>query len=322
MAQPSVSVPSLIFKCIACGISVPMRSQDWPLRCVCGLVATEPEPTRWIRNTDRARATIKLAGMLPSTITAVAGVSRSGISSALQICELLHLHPFSISMQCELTPLTHGYRFNANRRDDGDLLIVDDTVASGRSMKHLQKSIGRIARPKIWHAVTYASPQASGLVDFYAERLNLPHYLEWNFFNSTHSPATALDFDGVLCRECQADEDDDGPKYLRFLETAEPLYLPRRCPVPLIVTARLEKYRPQTEAWLAKWGVVCRKLVMGPWSTLAERRAHYSAAEHKGQAYKKSQCLIFVESCPRQAKQIAQESGKRVICPATAEIFN
>ena len=126
-----------------------------------------------------------------------------------------------------------------------------------------------------------------------------------------------MDFDGILCEDCSAEDDDDGSRYVRFLETAKPKYLVRSCEIPLIVTARLEKYRALTEAWLRRWGVRCRELVMGPW---AERSRAYDIGQFKGQVYRDSAATIFVESCPAQARTIAEVSGKRVICPATGEI--
>ena len=46
----------------------------------------------------------------------------------------------------------------------------------------------------------------------------------------------------------------------------------RRGPIPLIVMARLEKYREPTMAWLTRWGIEVQRLVMGPWKTIQERR--------------------------------------------------
>lgn len=291
--------------------------------CPDGKWAATASKPRWITNQDRAAATLKLAGMVPSTVTAVAGVSRSGLSSAMQLSELLHLHPFAISLDGDLASLPHGYRFAAAAPDSGDLLIVDDTVASGTSLRRLRQKVDRItSRRRIWWAVTYANPKAAHLVDFCAETLPLPHFLEWNFFNSIHMPNAALDVDGILCRDCRPEEDDDGPAYAQFLAHAEPLYLPRREPVPLIVTARLEKYREQTEAWLSRWGVRCDHLLMGAWSTRDERRQRYSAADHKGRAFADSRASIFVESCPTQAREIFARAGKTVICPTTSEVWS
>jgi hypothetical protein len=60
---------------------------------------------------------------------------------------------------------------------------------------------------------------------------------------------------------------------------------------------------------------------MGPWATKDERSRGYDAGAHKGAAYRNSEATIFVESCPIQARAIAEASGKRVICPATAGVF-
>jgi hypothetical protein len=212
--------------------------------------------------------------------------------------------------------LPWGERFRGAPSDDGRLLVVDDTVASGLSMQRLKPVIAGLQRPTLV-AVVYASPEATHLVDLYAEPLPLPHYLEWNFFNSIHSEHAALDFDGVLCEDCPPNLDDDGAEYRRWLASAPPKHLPRKSLVPLIATGRVEKYRAETESWLARYRLRCRKLVMA-----ADRREHETPAPVKARAYAESSATIFVESCAIQAKQIAEMSGKRVMCPATAEIWN
>jgi hypothetical protein len=45
-----------------------------------------------------------------------------------------------------------------------------------------------------------------------------------------------------------------GPRYENFLVNARPKFLPRKYHVKLICTARLEKWRPQTEEWLRRHG--------------------------------------------------------------------
>lgn len=137
-----------------------------------------------------------------------------------------------------------------------------------------------------------------------------------------------MDFDGILCRDCRPEEDDDDQRYLNFLSTAEPVFLPRKVTVPLIITARLEKYRQQNEAWLQRHSISWSKLVMHPAETLSERRRddiveykaiHYSewASRHRalpGQA-------IFIESDDYQAKAIAARSGRLVVCPASGQVY-
>jgi hypothetical protein len=42
----------------------------------------------------------------------------------------------------------------------------------------------------------------------------------------------------------------------------------------------------------------------------------------KARAYAESDAKLFVESCPVQAREIAEHTGKRVICATTAEVWN
>jgi uncharacterized HAD superfamily protein/adenine/guanine phosphoribosyltransferase-like PRPP-binding protein len=291
----------------------------WETVCPQGLWT---ENARWIRTVDRTAAVEKLIAAIPADVTAVAGVPRSGMAAAGQIAEALHIKMCAVHDDTGLIELPSGLRFDGQEPDDGTLLVVDDTVASGLSMCSLRPQLRELSqRRRILTAVVYASPEAAHTVDLYAELLPLPHFLEWNFFNSIHTQSAAFDFDGILCEDCPVEDDDDGPRYARFLDSVRPKYLVRSCEIPLIVTARLEKYREPTEAWLRRYGVRCRQLVMGPWATKDERTRSYDAGAYKGQAYRDSEATIFVESCPIQARAIAEASGKRVICPATAEVF-
>jgi hypothetical protein len=168
--------------------------------------------------------------------------------------------------------------------------------------------------------------------DIFAVELKWPHILEWNVFNSVLSPSVAMDFDGILCRDCPAGSDDDGPRYLEFIRHAQPLYMPRRSPVPLIVTAMIERYRNETEEWLKRHGVRWHKLVMHPASSLAERNrdeiAAYKAKHFLAWATQlkggRMLPLIFMESDDRQAKRIgdiAKGGGRLVVCPASGAVY-
>lgn len=210
---------------------------------------------------------------------------------------------------------------------NGKVLIVDDTVMTGNSLKAIRPLVQR-EFPNVLTSAVYVNPLAVVKPDLWAVDLGWPHLLEWNLFNSVLSSNMACDFDGILCRDCPAGSDDDGPKYLEFINNAQPLYVPRKEPIPLIVTARIEKYRTETEAWMSRWGIRCRKLVMHPASTLVERNRdnipaykarHFSdwARHHKP----KPPPLAFIESDDRQARMIAKTTGLMVICPATAGVY-
>jgi hypothetical protein len=139
----------------------------------------------------------------------------------------------------------------------------------------------------------------------------------------------ATDFDGILCRDCRHNEDDDGEKYLNFIRTAEPKYVIRKTEIPLIVTARIERYRSETMEWLHRHKMNVRRLVMHPAATLQERDRDNIAA-YKAREFAKwagthrlqgPPPVGFIESDDRQAKQIAAISGKMVICPLSAKVY-
>lgn len=302
-----------------------MATESCPLGKWSATVEVPPDPARWISDAGLVKYTNALLYKLPPDIDAVAGVTRSGMDPAAYLAKRLHVPLYEINKYVGIRPLGKGWRLGAGEPVDcaKHLLVVDDTVANGVSMRWIA---GMVAKERLTRKVTTAavlcSDEGLRIVDLYGEHLPNPHYLAWNFFNSVHSPVAALDMDGIICHDCPRDDDDDGPRYAKWLDEVRPLNLPRKEPVPLIVTARLEKYRKLTEAWLRRWGVRWNKLVMGTWATKDERSRNYNAGEYKGGVYKRSDCILFVESCPHQAEEIAKASGKRVICPAVERIWN
>lgn len=272
-----------------------------------------------------------LVSMVPSNITAIAGVARSGLSVATMVSMYLHLPMLTIRQNSNDVQQTgNGWRLGGRQHVEPktqNILIIDDTVMTGNSLRAVQPLIEKQFGNAMTAAV-YVNPLAVKKPDIHAVDLPWPHLLEWNLFNSVLSPNMATDFDGILCRDCPVGSDDDGPKYLDFIENAKPLYLSRKATVPLIVTARIEKYRPQTNAWLARWGIKCKQLVMHPAKTLRERQKdniaaykarHFSAWAQRHRASPPP--LGFIESEDQQAKEIARRTKRMVICPATARVY-
>lgn len=281
---------------------------------------------RFVRSTELPGLCQTLAAQLPADLAGVIGVARSGVAPAALLAMQLHLPLWILRPQTrDIIPADHGWRLSQGRPlpSSGRYLVIDDTVMTGHSLGLAQRIVA--ASPfagRCDHAALFRNPQASKNLPlrWWAEELAPPHYLEWNLFNSIHTPHLALDFDGVLCLDCPPGSDDDGERYLQFLAEARPLHLPRRAPVAAIVTARLEKYRRLTEQWLARHGVAAKQLIMGPWATLAERRRSDVAA-WKASEYRRLHAALFAESEPAQAERIAQLTGRPVLCPQTGEIL-
>ena len=111
----------------------------------------------------------------------------------------------------------------------------------------------------------------------------------------------------------------DGAAHLLAHDETEP-----RRAIGHIVTGRAEKYRGETESWLARHGVQFESLTMTPWHSKAERMSAMKLAGERGgwkaEQAKRLGVEMFIESCPKQAAIIAREAGIPVFCTATQEL--
>lgn len=123
------------------------------------------------------------------------------------------------------------------------------------------------------------------------------------------------DFDGVLCEDCPVADDDDGERYVNWMRSVKPILRPGPGPIPVIITARLEKYRGLTEEWPARHSIKCDRLIMGPWNSLAER-ATVCIGSWKREMAEAAGCRMFVESCWIQTQVMSSQWDRPVICPA------
>jgi len=288
-------------------------------------------PIRFVTSAQFQRDILSLVAQIPPDITAIAGVARSGLSAATMLSMYLHLPMITIRQTAnDIVDTGNGWRLGGSKHIDprkGKILVVDDTVMTGNSLRAIKPLVDREIGNAVYAAV-YVNPRATKKPDVWAVDLPWPHILEWNVFNSILSPSAAMDFDGILCHDCPPGSDDDGPRYLEFIRNAKPLYVPRRCPVPLIVTARIERYRSETEAWLRRHGIAWHKLVMHPAKTLQDRERD-NIAEFKARHYSAwakihkpaPGPIIFFESEDRQAREIARHAKLMVVCPHTAGVY-
>ena len=290
------------------------------------------DTTQFLTVNDLASDAVKLAHALPPDVKAIVGIARSGITPANIIATMLHLPLLSIRQtKGDVVQVGNGWRMGGREHIgvDGDakVAIIDDTSMTGNSFRAI-KPIADAHFKEYVTACLYVNPLSSGKPDIWVHELAWPHLLEWNLFNSVLSPNAAVDFDGILCHDCAGWQDDDGLNYLGFIKNALPKYLTRKTAIPLIVTARIEKYRKETEDWLQRHGVRFNQLIMHPAKTLAERRrddiAAYKARHFEAWAKAhtpRPRPSMFIESDDAQARRIAEITGRLVICPTTAACY-
>lgn len=259
---------------------------------------------------------------IPREIDLVVGVPRSGLLVASQIALMRNLKVCSLQEYLSNSILEHGRTRNVSKQserlisahDARNVLVVDDSIASGSSMEEAKTRILESGAGACYRfAAVYATPESSSKVDIAFVELSMPRIFQWNLFHRNDLESVFFDMDGIFCVDPTAAQNDDGPAYASFLETAAPYFLPTR-KIGGIITSRLEKYREPTERWLKLHGVEYGALHMLDLPDAATRRKLGMHAIFKANVYRSlSEAHLYVESESEQALEIHRLAGKPVI---------
>ena len=265
---------------------------------------------------------LKRLNILPRDFDLIVGVPRSGMLPANLIALYLS-KPFT-----DIHSFRNGHIYKSGERGQfidvkefKKILIVDDSIASGSAMIKAKDLVSEVSSDfEISYCAIYVVPGKEKLVDYYFEAVPLPRYFQWNILNHTDLEKACFDIDGVLCVDPEVEQNDDGPKYNDFILNAEPRYIPRSN-IGTLVTSRLEKYRSETETWLAKNNVKYKNLVMLDLPDMYARQKANNHAIHKANTYKMSEYKLFIESSLSQAIEINRITGKPVFCTENFEMI-
>ncbi|MES2492633.1 MAG: phosphoribosyltransferase family protein [Pseudomonadota bacterium] len=267
---------------------------------------------------DMNQAVLHGLKMIPPDIDLVVGIPRSGLLPANLISLALNLPLADLEGYCQGRILAAGKTRRKAPNPDTDgyrkVLVVDDSISTGNAMQEARDRLAAAGYPtdRFVFCAVYGLEEESALTDVVLEKVPHPRVFEWNFMHHPQLKRSCVDIDGVLCHDPLPEENDDGPLYTMFLGNARPLYMPG-FHIGHLVTSRLERYRPQTEAWLAARGIKYDKLWMLDLPTAEERRRRGAHAGFKAQVYANVSADLFIESEDAQAVEIARLSGKPVL---------
>ncbi|MBR9812431.1 phosphoribosyltransferase [bacterium] len=274
------------------------------------------------RSVSDLAATIRAgSSAVPSNVNLIVGIPRSGTLAASLLA--LHMNHSTCDLESYLRgeEPVHGNTRSPLRSDlhnpelTGRTLVLDDSVASGNTLRLARTRIEEAfpGRECIYGGV-FVCESARDATDIAFELLEMPRVFEWNLFHRPDIDQCCVDIDGVLCRDPTNAENDDGVNYQMFMRTVAPLFKPSY-PIGHLVTSRLERYRQLTEEWLHNNGINFHHLHMLDLPTAEIRRQQRAHAPFKAKVYSQvRQAQLFVESDPIQAQQIADMSGKAVLC--------
>jgi hypothetical protein len=230
-----------------------------------------PADWQWISLKRLAADSADLVAKLPCDISGVVGIPRSGMFPASILATLLHV-PLGELRAEGVHWLQAGSRSGSLPQPE-KILLIDDSVYSGGAMARAQAIL-----PNTYTAAVYVRSPDTKLTA--SQRvLGRVHLFEWNFFNNgplagfagfpeLSGGGVGFDLDGILCHDptcCGDAEEEPGlTRYFNWLKSAKPRWLVRAQTIPLLLTARLEKYRAETLEWLNRHRVKVRELVMHP----------------------------------------------------------
>jgi hypoxanthine phosphoribosyltransferase len=249
---------------------------------------------------------------------AVAGIARGGLVPATMASCMLALPLFMVGLD-RTTGATEW--IGSPPRDARRILVVDDACSTGTTMAAVRAALLAWGHACATLTVLY-DPDTTHYVPDFSHPMREFFRFPWERGEataaararrrdlarpelSTEEPYVGLDLDGVFLPDIpRAHYDADLGDAIRRRHALEPLavlppFSPERA---VIITGRPESDRPQTVAWLARWGFQALQLECRPDEVRADLP---SVAYYKAMAATRWGCTHFVESEPEQAIRIA-----------------
>jgi len=257
---------------------------------------------------------------LPRDIDAVVGIPRSGLLVANLVALYRNIPISDLDSFLAGSFMKGGSRLKYAASEISKVLILDDSLCSGASMQQARQRVADSNCPfRCIYGAVYVTPENFKKADFYHQILPSPRIFEWNLFHHNILQNVCMDIDGVLCRDPNSAENDDGVNYVKFLQTVPLKYRPT-LKVGWLVTARLEKYRKYTETWLRENNIDYGELCMLDLPNKQARVESCANASFKAAVYRKTNAELFIESSLSQACEISALTGKQVICTDVSKV--
>ena len=265
---------------------------------------------------------------VPTDVSLIVGVPRSGMIAALMIAELLNKPCASLCPSGFISMSRGGTReMMSHSQQYGKILLVEDVVNTGDSMARALQAFRDHhpgGYPQALTLAVYAEGiNAKQMVDIYLQdnyRADDPDWFyEWNLLHHSKSDRCIWDIDGLLCKN--PPDDRNTAAYEQYISDPVPMVIPTY-PVGGFITYRLNCYRSVTKDWLERMGVKYKELFMFPGDSRDERNAKMSPAIFKARIYAAlSQYALLIESEEWQAEEIHIMSGKPVYCYESGIMF-
>lgn len=277
---------------------------------------------------DLSRLSTVCAGSVPNDVELVVGIPRSGMLPASIIALKLNIPLTDVASFLRNDELKKGstrtYKNDHLVRawDARKILLVDDSISSGNSMREAVDQIREAYAGTVVTLAAFAEKHNRDMVDVHFELVEQPRMFEWNIMHHPFLSQACVEIDGVLCVGPTREDQESESRYQSYLTDAAPLFVPSG-EVGHLVTGRPEKYRAETEAWLERHDVRYGELhMMGSAPSRDGRRRHHVEAKFKARIFAKLPLTrFFIEAQKQQAVEILSLTNRPVYCIETNEMY-
>lgn len=273
---------------------------------------------------DLNKAILQSLHKFSHDVDLIVGVPRSGMLPANLLALYLNKPYTDIDSFIDGRTYGCGDRGNfINNSNEKKIIVIDDSVCTGKALTKVKSKITKAnlgSKYNFTYSAVFATKESKDKVDIFCEIVELPRFFQWNLFHHpSFLPSSFCDIDGVLCPNPPID--DDGDLYIKYIKNAPKLYTPT-VEIDTLISCRLEKYRTITEEWLKQNGIKYKHLILLNLPSKKDRQKWNKHGVYKGQLYKNSNAILFIESSLWEAQKIQQISRKPVFCIETFDILN
>lgn len=254
----------------------------------------------------------------------VVGIPRSGMIPAYMMSLLLNikctdLNSFLNNARIMSGSTRKGARALRTAWDAKKILLVDDSVMTGRSMQAALKEIQDKTSRQVTRLAIYIERDSIKFVDVYFEVVPGPRLFQWNIFHHPVLGSSCVELEGVLCLEPDSKDAQGEEQYRDILRKANPLVLPTY-KLHTVVTYRSETYRELTLRWLEENNIEHDNLVMSDVPSTRKKEDFEGYAVRQANHYRSSVTRLFIAKDEPLARIVAEQSGKPVFCLEASEI--
>lgn len=240
----------------------------------------------------------------------VVGIPRSGMIPAYMLALELNLDCTSLPSFLKNARLERGKtrnsKFNLTFPSQAtNILLVDDSIASGGSLKSALHSLPDEVKSKVTTIAIYSSIKNRTDVDIYLIYLPNLRVFEWNIFHHPGLSLSCLDMDGLLLEIPEGIDHFNEKDFVNYLGNLSAGIRPGY-KLHSLITNLGERFKKQTVEWLSQNNILYDNLVM-----LNQPSINY---KEKAQYYKKQKLILFLQNNSLQAQFICNTSAKPVYC--------